>query len=311
MAFHNGTRRNEAPVQLNPQTIATALGGEVYRHDQVLAPGPGHSNEKRTLHVWIHSGSPDGFRTYSYAGDYWRDCRDHVRERVGMPAWKPGGDPDLCLPAATRPWPSGLNDEQLKRREIARKLWQIAEPARGTQVERYLEVRGIKLAQMPATVRYLKPRGDKYPHPTMIAPFAMCAEPTPGMLAVSSDAIMGVHLTRLRPDGSGKAGTDRDKIMLGPSMGTPLVLAPLGDGLGLIVSEGIEDSLSGHATTGLGAWAAGSAGRLPALAKAMPDYIEVVTILGHNDDAGRRGARELASLLHARGIAVLLPEEGL
>ena len=36
--------------------------------------------------------------------------------------------------------------------------------------------------------------------------------------------LTGVHLTLLRGDGRDKAGTDRDKIMVGPSKGSPIVL---------------------------------------------------------------------------------------
>ncbi|RWN58465.1 hypothetical protein [Mesorhizobium sp.] len=61
-----------------------------------------------------------------------------------------------------------------------------------------------------------------------------------------------MHLTRLRPDGSGKA-EEPAKIMIGRSKGAPIVLAPLNDLLGLIVTEGIEDALSAHQATGLGA----------------------------------------------------------
>lgn len=41
--------------------------------------------------------------------------------------------------------------------------------------------------------------------------------------------------------------------MIGRSKGAPIVLAPLNDLLGLIVTEGIEDALSAHQATGLGA----------------------------------------------------------
>ena len=48
------------------------------------------------------------------------------------------------------------------------------------------------------------------------------------------------------------------------------MLAPMNDLLGLAITEGVEDALSIHAATGLGAWAAGAASRLPALADAVP-----------------------------------------
>jgi len=123
---------------------------------------------------------------------------------------------------------------------------------------------------------------------------------------VTHQAIHGVHLTFLRPDGLGKAPIQPSKIMIAQSIGLPIVVAPPNDGLGLVIAEGIEDALSAHAATGLGAWAAGSAGRMPRLANAVPTYIEAVTIIADNDQAGQRGAHELASRLRARGIDAIL-----
>jgi hypothetical protein len=136
----------------------------------------------------------------------------------------------------------------------------------------------------------------------MIAAFAVADEPEPGRLAISRNAIGGVHLTLLRADGSGKAGTGRDKIMVGSSAGAPIVIAPMRDGLGLAITEGIEDALSVHMATGLGAWSAGCAGRMPTLADVVPDYTEIVTIVADVDEAGLRNARALAELLSRRGI---------
>ena len=52
--------------------------------------------------------------------------------------------------------------------------------------------------------------------------------------------VRGVHITR--PDGD-KADVASVKIMLGPASGLPIVLAPVNDGLGLGITEGIEDGL--------------------------------------------------------------------
>ena len=57
-----------------------------------------------------------------------------------------------------------------------------------------------------------------------------------------------------------------------------------------------------NSTTGLGVWAAGAAGRMPALADKVPRWIDVVTIAAEADDAGRKGAAGLADRLRARGI---------
>ncbi len=48
---------------------------------------------------------------------------------------------------------------------------------------------------------------------------------------------------------------------------------------------------------------------LPDLADAIPSYIEAVTIVGHQDEAGRTNARKLARLLAERGIEVFLRDE--
>jgi hypothetical protein len=77
------------------------------------------------------------------------------------------------------------------------------------------------------------------------------------------------------------------------------------DLLGLAITEGIENAVSVHEATGLGAWAAASASRLPALASAIPDYIETVKIIMDDAD-GRRFAGELAAHLSDRNIEVRL-----
>jgi hypothetical protein len=137
----------------------------------------------------------------------------------------------------------------------------------------------------------------------MISAFGLANESDePGVISIDDDAVRGIHLTRLALDGSGKAGTERDKIMIGMSAGSPIVLAPANDLLAIGITEGIEDALSVLHATGLGAWAAGSASRMLALAAAIPDYIECVTVFAHDDDAGQRGALALAEALTKRGI---------
>jgi putative DNA primase/helicase len=63
--------------------IAEALGGEV-SGGQVLAPGPGHSAQDRSLSVKLDDTAPDGFLVHSFAGDDPVACRDHVRRKIGL-----------------------------------------------------------------------------------------------------------------------------------------------------------------------------------------------------------------------------------
>lgn len=183
----------------------------------------------------------------------------------------------------------------------ARWLWSQRQRIDGTPAERYLRnARGYS-GPLPVTLGFLPGRGNHLP--AMIAAFGAAHEVVPGVLVISNAAVTGAHLTRLTAAGV-KAGLANDKIMIGQCLGSPIVLAPPNDLLGLAITEGIEDALSMHDATGLGAWAAGSASRLPALAEAVPYFIDCVTIAVDDDDDGRRNAKELAARLQQRGIWV-------
>jgi hypothetical protein len=189
---------------------------------------------------------------------------------------------------------------------LGKARWLLAQskPSPGTPVETYLrEARGYRGA-LPSTLRYL-PARNGYP-PAMLACYGLSTEAKPGQLAITADAVMGVQLTRLKPDGSGKAGTEDDKKTIGRCRGVPIVLAPPTDLLAIVVGEGIEDALSSYEASGWGAWAAGGCRRMPFLADAIPAYIEAVSILVDNDPDGESSVFELADLLDRKGIEVRL-----
>ena len=85
-----------------------------------------------------------------------------------------------------------------------------------------------------------------------------------------------------------------------------MVVAPINDLLGLTICEGVEDALSTHQATRLGAWASGGDVFLPKLADAVQDYVEAVTIYVHSEKRAQRCARELADALDARGIDIFI-----
>ena len=81
----------------------------------------------------------------------------------------------------------------------------------------------------------------------------------------------------------------------------------MNDLLGLAITEGIEDALR-PCCHRAGAWAAGSAGRMPALADAVPDCTDCVTIFADGDKTGTNNSMKLAEALDARDIhAEILP----
>src|SRR5262249_19675677 len=140
-------------------------------------------------------------------------------------------------------------------------LWSRRRPITGSIAEKYLhEARGI-ICPLPPTLAFLSPAKLEQ-HPAMIAAFAMVDEPEPGVLGRPRD-VGSVHLTLLRADGSGKADAQPNKVIVGSPLGHPIIVAPPNDLMGLAITEGIEDALSAHQATGLGAWAAGSASFMP------------------------------------------------
>jgi hypothetical protein len=92
----------------------------------------------------------------------------------------------------------------------------------------------------------------------------------------------------------------RPIVGIGRPSGCPIALAPPNDLLGLVIAEGIEDALSAREATGLGAWAAGSASFMPALAATIPSYIESLSILVDDNAAGWKNSTALRDGLLAR-----------
>jgi phage/plasmid primase-like uncharacterized protein len=219
------------------------------------------------------------------------------------------GERGAAPPGPLQPARGKAEAEEADRRHRAEQLrkalwlWKGRRPVAGSIAETYLARRGYH-GPAPGTLGFL-PASGEYP-PSMIAAFGIPDEPDPGVIAISGGKITGIHLTRLLPDGSDRERGDGAKIMLGLSMGSPIVLAPPNDLLGLVIAEGIEDALTVHQATGLGAWAAGSAGRMPALAGTLPRSIECVTVCAHDDPAGRDGALALADALDRRGVEVFI-----
>jgi hypothetical protein len=284
-----------APLSLD--IIDKVTGGGIGVHDTPcpLCSALRHSPANRRAKVFRTWRIERGFATY---------CCVHCGER-GAALDRDAAPPDPINLAQARA--AAAERDRLHRAErlsLARWLWSIRQQISGTVAERY--VRGCRAYRgpIPATLGYL-PARDQH-SPALVAAFGMATEIEPGVIGIADDDVRGVHLTKLAPDGSGKAGTDCDKVMIGNSAGWPIVLATANDLLGLAVTEGIEDALTAHEATGLGAWAAGSASRLPALAETMPDWINCINVIADGDHDGQRNAVDLTERLRGRGLHVEL-----
>jgi hypothetical protein len=224
---------------------------------------------------------------HCYAGCDPRDVLDVLRRR-GLLDECPTGPAARAEPRVKAP-----EDRAREQHRKAAWLWQHRQPVG----EIYLRSRGIN-CPLPATLGYLAPTKPGH-HPALIACFHLPEEVEPGRL-VTTPHIEAVHLTFLKPDGSGKANVSPNKIMVGGSLGLPIVFAPLNDLFGLAVCEGVENGLTILQATGLGVWCAASAGHMPALADTIPHDVEAITIYADDDKPGRKGAIDLAEGLYAR-----------
>jgi putative DNA primase/helicase len=149
---------------MSANKVAAALGGRVVGRYMVLGPGPGHSKDDRSLAVKLDPGAADGFVTFSHAGDDWRQCRDHVRALLKLPAWEPGDGQHRRIPTGhIDKWDvsataidaekeqQALDDDQLARAAYARRVWDAGTDPRGTLGEKYLnEQRRLSEMRIPA-----------------------------------------------------------------------------------------------------------------------------------------------------------------
>jgi len=212
------------------RAAARALGGDVCGRDGVVCPGPGHSHRDRSLSVRLVPGSEDGFVVYSHAGDPIHQCKDHVRERLGLAPWRPRHRDG---PKIRRHAPAPVPEQHAKHLSYARSVWDATKPAKGTLVERYLvETRGLELPDTDA-IRF-HPR-LRVTHTDRFAPAMVCK-----MTDIRTDEFTGVHRTFL---------TDRaqkiSKTILGRKHGSAIKIdADEKIGKGLAIAEGVETTIA-------------------------------------------------------------------
>jgi len=122
---------------------------------------------------------------------------------------------------------------------------------------------------------------------------------------------VGAFHTYLRPDGSGKAPVEQNKMMLGPVAGGAVRLT--GGPGALLVAEGIETALSlacGLLSRPARIWAALSTSGMQSLH--MPDIPGHLSIAPDGDMAGQGAALALADRATREGwaVSILTPPQG-
>ena len=257
------------------RNIADTLGGDVISNRYVLCPGPGHSSNDRSLKVKFKT---DGtFSVTSFASDDWRECKDYVRQRLGLPSdWRRHDNDDAPVIRLRE-----RDDDEPARIRTALQRWEHAIPIAGTLAERYLASRGLSYSG--DAIRYRE--NDR----TMVALMTdiITAEPT------------GVHCTYLDRDGH-----KVERKMRGRAGGAVVRLSSDADvNHGLAIGEGIETCLATGFTPIWACLSAGTMERFPVLAG-----IDCLTVFADNDASGTgiAAAKSCAERWHkARREAVI------
>jgi hypothetical protein len=256
---------------IDVRAIAAALGGKVVGVNTILCPGPGHSPHDRSLAVRLDPTVPDGFLTFSHAGDDWRVCRDHVRARLGLPAWEPGDEQRRAIPRGhVDKWdlaaiegeandgPRAWTEDELQRIGMAQRIWDKGLDPRGTLAERYLR-HGRKLdlpSELAGPVLRFHPRcpwRDENTGQTIFIPALVAA-----FTSLDDNWVTAVHRIRVdQPERWPKA----DRRMLGIASRTAVKLDAFNDDK-LAVGEGVETCMAAREFGYKSVWALGSAGAI-------------------------------------------------
>jgi putative DNA primase/helicase len=258
------------------RAIARVLGGEV-SGAQVLAPGPGHGKLDRSLSVKLSATSPDGFLVHSFAGDDWRDCFDHVRERLGLSRINARQRPPIDDEARRKrdadraPREARELEENDRRQKFALTLFDQAVDPHGTDTERYLNARKLELPHGADVIRH---------HPHCV----FGADRVPCVVVLFrhnlTDEPLGVQRTRL-PLGGWVRGAKMERLNLGPTGAGSIKIDADEDVLyGLTIGEGLETVLAGRMLGYRPAWATGGKGTIKALPGAAGARAEPQRALG-------------------------------
>jgi putative DNA primase/helicase len=266
-------------VQLDPARIAKALGG-VICGGQILAPGPGHSPQDRSLSILVNPHAPEGFVVNSFAGDDVIECRDYVRAKAGLEEWRAGGERPYSDPVRKREPEHHADPDALE-------LWRAAASDREL-LKTYLVRRGITLEPPPTLRQGATVLFNRTPIPTMVA------------AAQAPDRrVIAVQETRLTWLGA-KAPVSVPRITTGALGYAAVRLAPAAPVLGL--AEGVETALSAMQLHGVPCWAVLGGQRLARIA--LPPEVREVHLFADNDDAGRSAAEAASKRYLSDGLRV-------
>ncbi len=269
--------------------ITSALGGH-WLGSYGLAMCPAHHNTK-TPALSLSDATDGRLLLRCHAGCSFLSILDALR---GLGVVEGHGTIPRTDPAEMALREAEERREAEKRARQAQACWSEALPIGATIAEAYLRGRGITCT-LPDTLRF---------HPQCW--HGATAQRIPAMIGlVQGVAHFAVHRTYLAHDGSGKAGVQPDKAMLGNVTGGAVRVSGGHDALA--VGEGIETALSllcGPLRGSVAIWAALSAGGMKTLH--LPSRPGALIVATDGDEPGRASGAALAAKAEALGWTVTM-----
>jgi hypothetical protein len=306
---------------LTLKALQRVLGG-VVSGGEVLCPGPGHGPRDRSMAVRL-SGDDD-FVVFSHAGDAWQECRDHVRERLGWPQWRPAdGREEQIIPARrverydrdavdAEAGPRPHTEDDLIRIARAAAIWNAATDPRGTLAEKYLNLRALVLTDdiAGAVLRFHPgcPWRDENTGATIFVPALIAA-----FRSIDDDTVTGIQRVALTSDGAKRVvltsdGATSGRMMLGVVHRAAVKLDPAGETLA--IGEGIETCLAARQMGHAPVWALGSAGAI----KSFPVIggVQCLRVLGEVGKASADAVRLCSRRWFRAGrrMQLVTPDDG-
>jgi putative DNA primase/helicase len=264
---------------LDPRAIVSIMGGNVTGRDSCNVPGPGHSKADESLSIKVNARAPGGFIVFSHASDNPMECRDYVRDRLGLEPWKTGNQDRRKQFVVINQKP----DEKEKMRRVALDIWQqSASPAESIVAHYLREHRGLTLDDVSGDV--IRFHGSLYFDAQARLPGMVCL-----LRNIFTDEPCGIHRTFL----DRQTGQKIDRKMLGIAKEAAIKFDPQANiASRLTIGEGVETVLSARMVGYLPAWALGSSGAV----RTFPTLAELaeITILEENDPTSRRDVKACA-----------------
>ncbi len=293
--YRAASRREPQPPP-DLRTLQDRHGGDLYDGGRsLMMPGPGHSRTDRSLSLKV---TPEGRLVWhSFADDPFPAIAAYIGLEADQGARLSPRDAKREQEARMR----AAAAERAHKLTFCAATWAETLHAAGSPVEAYLRGRGIT-GPVPDVLRF---------HPAAPLGYRGGAVYTAmvAMVTGPDDKFCGLHVTAIKPDGSGKADLANPRRMFGDMAGAAVRLSDVPDSGELAVGEGLETMLAYRDLTGAAVWACLSTGGLRGFTP--PTGLVRLTVAADGDEGGLAAAHALVARASRRcACAIVAAPEG-